>query len=62
MPKTEVIHERFPYRYVRKGTIELNGKPDYRIQKMNEWSRQYNDCLTYCSDGNSSSRIPHEIL
>ena len=41
MPKTEVIHERFPYRYVRKGTIELNGKPDYRIQKMNEWSRQY---------------------
>ena len=24
MPKTEVIHERFPYRYVRKGTIELN--------------------------------------
>ena len=43
MPKTEVIHERFPYRYVRKWTIELNGKPDYRIQKMNEWSRQYND-------------------
>jgi len=43
MPKTEVIHERFPYRYVRKGTIELNGKPDYRIQKFNEITRLYND-------------------
>ena len=43
MPKTEVIHERFPYRYVRKGTIALNGKPDYRIQKFNEITRLYND-------------------
>ena len=43
MPKTEIILERYPYRYVQKGTIKLNGKPDYRIQKMSEWSRQYND-------------------
>ena len=34
MPKTEIILERYPYRYVQKGTIKLNGKPDYRIQKM----------------------------
>ena len=35
--------ERFPYRYVQDGVIELNGKPDYRIQKFNEYTRRYND-------------------
>ena len=38
-----VIMERFPYRYVQDGVIELNGKPDYRIQKFNEYTRRYND-------------------
>ena len=38
-----VIMERFPYRYVESGVIELNGKPDYRIQKFNEYTRRYND-------------------
>ena len=38
-----VIMERFPYRYVESGIIELNGKPDYRIQKFNEYTRRYND-------------------
>ena len=35
--------ERFPYRYIQDGVIELNGKPDYRIQKFNEYTRRYND-------------------
>ena len=35
--------ERFPYRYIEDGVIELNGKPDYRIQKFNEYTRRYND-------------------
>ena len=38
-----IIMERFPYRYVEDGVIELNGKPDYRIQKYNEYTRRYND-------------------
>ena len=38
-----IILERFPYRYVEDGIIELNGKPDYRIQKFNEYTRRYND-------------------
>ena len=38
-----VIMERFPYRYIQDGVIELNGKPDYRIQKFNEYTRRYND-------------------
>ena len=42
-PKTEVILERYPYRYIRRGNIELNGMPDYRIQKYDEWMKKYRD-------------------
>ena len=41
--KTEVLLERYPYRYVQSGTIELNGRPDYRIQKYDEWTKRYKD-------------------
>ena len=40
--KTEVILERYPYRFVQKGLLEENGAPDFRIQK-------FNDCLLYTS-------------
>ena len=33
----------YPYRYIRRGTIELNGMPDYRIQKFDEWMKRYKD-------------------
>jgi len=39
----KVLLERFPYRYVECGTLEINGKPDYRIQKANSWSKRYGD-------------------
>ena len=41
--KTEVILERYPYRFVQKGLLEINAEPDYSIQKFNDLSRQYND-------------------
>ena len=41
--KTEVILERFPYRFVQKGLLEINGEPDYRLQKFNEVTRLYRD-------------------
>ena len=41
--KTEVILERFPYRFVQKGLLETNGEPDYRIQKFNEIQKRYYD-------------------
>lgn len=41
--KTEVLLERFPYRYVQCGTLEINGMPDYRIQKVDSWSGNYRD-------------------
>ena len=43
MSKVEVLLERYPYRYVQSGTIELNGRPDYRIQKFDEWTKRYKD-------------------
>ena len=41
--KPEVILERYPYRYVECGTLEINGMPDYRIQKYNDWTKRYSD-------------------
>ena len=37
-----VLLERFPYRYVETGTLD-NGKPDYRIQKMDSYSPRWKD-------------------
>ena len=39
----EVLLEKYPYRYVECGTIELNGQPDYRIQKYNTYTDRYRD-------------------
>ena len=41
--KTQVILERFPYRFVQKGLLEINGEPDYRIQKAHEYTKRYSD-------------------
>lgn len=41
--KTKVLLEQFPYRYVEVGTIELNGMPDFRIQKMCSFTGRYKD-------------------
>ena len=46
--KPEVLLERFPYRYVIVGKIELNGKPDCRIQEYNTATKRWRD--TYLCD------------
>ena len=43
MNKPTVIFERGPYRYVQCGLLEINGMPDYRIQKFNDWTKRYSD-------------------
>jgi len=43
MKKPKVYLERFPYRYVEAGTIEINGKPDFRIQKVDSYTGKYRD-------------------
>ena len=41
--RVKTILDRFPYRYVQAGTLEINGKPDYRIQKMCSMTGRYRD-------------------
>jgi len=41
--KPTVLLERFPHRYVQIGTLEINGKPDYRIQKVDSYTGRYRD-------------------
>ena len=41
--KPTVLLERFPYRYVQCGILEINGKPDYRIQKVDSYTGKYKD-------------------
>lgn len=43
MIKPTVIFEQGPYRFVQCGTLEINGRPDYRIQKFHEWTQRYRD-------------------
>jgi hypothetical protein len=35
--------ERFPYRYIQCGILEINGKPDCRIQKVDSYTGRYRD-------------------
>ena len=54
MTKTEVILERYPYRFVQKGLLEENGAPDFRIQKFNDIQKRYYDM--YYLDSQALSR------
>ena len=46
--KPKVLMESFPYRYVTKGKIPLNGKRDCRIQTYNANTKRWVD--TYLCD------------
>ena len=37
----KILLERFPYRYVECGTLEINGMPDFRIQKADHYTKRY---------------------
>ena len=41
--KPTVLLERFPYRYVQVGKLEINGLPDCRIQKVDSYTGRYRD-------------------
>ena len=45
--KPTVLMERFPYRYIQVGTLEINGKPDCRIQKQNEYTKKWYDIYLF---------------
>jgi hypothetical protein len=39
----QVVASRFPYRYVTVGILDINGKPDCRIQRWDEWTKRFRD-------------------
>ena len=43
MKKPTVLLERFPYRYIQVGKLEINGMPDCRIQKVDSYTGRYRD-------------------
>ncbi len=45
--KPKVLLERGEYRFVEAGIIELNGKPDYRMQKQNYYTKRWNDIYLF---------------
>ena len=45
--KTKVLLEREGYRFVEVGILEINGKPDYRMQKQNEYTKRWNDIYLF---------------
>jgi len=44
---TKVLLDREGYRFVQKGIIELNGMPDYRMQKQDYYTKRWNDIYLF---------------
>lgn len=43
----KVLLEREGYRFVDAGTLEINGLPDYRMQKQNCYTKRWNDIYLF---------------
>ena len=43
----KVLHTQGPFRFVEKGTIELNGMPDYRLQEQDYYNRKWCDVYLF---------------
>lgn len=43
----KVLLERGGYRFVEAGILEINGKPDFRMQKKNEYTKRWNDIYLF---------------
>lgn len=43
----KVLLEREGYRFVDAGTLEINGMPDYRMQKQNYYTKRWNDIYLF---------------
>lgn len=43
----KTLLEREGYRFVESGIIELNGLPDYRMQKQNHYTKRWHDIYLF---------------
>lgn len=44
---TKVLLEREGYRFIEAGILEINGKPDYRLQMKDYYSKKWNDVYLF---------------
>jgi len=58
LPK--VLLEREGFRFVEKGIIELNGKPDFRLQTQDHYTRRWHD--VYLFDNSMQCSIAMEDI
>ena len=45
--KPKVLLEREGYRFVDAGILEINGMPDFRLQKQNYYTQRCNDIYLF---------------
>ena len=57
---SKLILEREGFRFVEKGIIELNGKPDYRLQMQDEYTKRWHD--VYLFDNSMQCSIAMEDI
>ena len=43
----KTLLEREGYRFVEKGILEINGMPDFRLQKQDFYSKRWNDIYLF---------------
>ena len=44
---SKILFEREGYRFVEVGILEINDKPDYRLQKQNYYTKLWNDIYLF---------------
>lgn len=44
---TKVLLEREEYRFIENGILEINDKPDYRLQKKDPYTKRWNDIYLF---------------
>lgn len=43
----KILLQTGPYRFIEKGTLAINGKPDYRLQKRNEYNKLWYEVFLF---------------
>jgi len=44
---TKILFEREGYRFIEAGILEINGKPDFRLQKKNFYTKRWYDIYLF---------------
>jgi hypothetical protein len=43
----KVIAQIESFRFVERGTLEINGKPDFRLQRQDDYTLRWRDCYLF---------------